>query len=232
MIEFRFRNVDFNGKIVSTTKKEGSFSPYFPSRSININNIKIKNIVTGKQVHNTDIVFVRKKDKGRRFPRTDGLITNQRNVPLGLLTADCLPLFFFIKRERVIGALHCGWKGIVRGIINNALKLLLKQTSFDPSEIFFFIGPHICKDCYQVKKSPIVEKIGGFRLSNISKIIIKKKNRYYIDLAEFIIQQLEIYGIERHHIDVCPICTKEDNRFFSFRENRTSDRFLSLIVQF
>ena len=106
MIEFCFENVDFNGKIISTTKEEGSFFPFPPFGIKYIDDIQISNIVTGKQVHNIHIAGVSEKDKGRRIPQTDGLITCEKNLPLGLLTADCLPLFFFIEKQKIIGALQ------------------------------------------------------------------------------------------------------------------------------
>ncbi len=41
----------------------------------------------------------------------DALITDQKNTPIAVLTADCAPILLFDKNTRTIAAIHAGWRG-------------------------------------------------------------------------------------------------------------------------
>ncbi|HRE30421.1 MAG TPA: laccase domain-containing protein, partial [Candidatus Berkiella sp.] len=51
----------------------------------------------------------------------DGVITTFTQLPCAVLTADCLPLLLCDTEGTVVGAIHCGWRGILAGIIENAV---------------------------------------------------------------------------------------------------------------
>src|SRR5579872_5813520 len=59
-------------------------------------------IVCMRQIHSGNVQIVEDISE-LRFPQTDGLITNKKNLPLAVLTADCLPVLFYNPQKQVIG---------------------------------------------------------------------------------------------------------------------------------
>ena len=80
----------------------------------------------------------------------DGIITKSNKVSLGILTADCAPIFFIDIKKEIICAIHAGWKGAKNNIIKNGVKLMLEYGS-KLNNIISCIGPCIGKDSYLVK---------------------------------------------------------------------------------
>ena len=82
----------------------------------------------------------------------DGMVTNLKNVILGLYTADCCPIFLYHPIENVIGACHAGWKGALNGIIENTITTMIQQYEVNADNIECMIGPCIDQKSYQVDK--------------------------------------------------------------------------------
>lgn len=94
------------------------------------------------QTHSTDCITVEKSNHNH----ADAAITTNKNIPLVILSADCLPIVICNKQGTEIAAIHAGWKGLVNGIINNTLTSMSSQ----PNELIAWIGPAICQQCYEV----------------------------------------------------------------------------------
>ena len=77
----------------------------------------VENYVTSQQTHSTNVHHVTAADRGkgvwteRGYTDVDGLITDEKNIPLVIFGADCVPVFLLDKKNHAIGAAHCGWKG-------------------------------------------------------------------------------------------------------------------------
>ena len=75
-----------------------------------LKNLKIKKKIKFiSQIHSNKIVEINKKNIGSKY-FGDGLITSNKQIALGVLTADCCPIFIFDKNKKYICALHSGWK--------------------------------------------------------------------------------------------------------------------------
>lgn len=82
------------------------------------------------------------------FPDTDGLLTRERGVALGVRTADCIPVLLYARDIQAAGAVHAGWRGALGGIPGRAVEML-KEAGADPAEIFVRFGPGICVNCFE-----------------------------------------------------------------------------------
>lgn len=146
----------------------------------------------------------------------DGLITKyEKNVNLGVKTADCLPVIF--ASENIKGVIHAGWRGLVKGIFDE-LAEKLKIFGEKGENISFVIGPHICEKCYEVKEdvSSIFQDFCRKNKIDEDRVIRTHNGKVFIDLfscASEIIKK-KICSSKIYHID---ICVKEDKRFFSRR---------------
>lgn len=79
----------------------------------------------------------------------DGQVTSRAGVALGMFAADCLPVLMADAQAGVIGAAHCGRKGLQRGIIGATIDAMVAKGAA-PERIAATLGPCICGDCYEV----------------------------------------------------------------------------------
>ena len=93
-------------------------------------NICLKNLNIKKkikfisQIHSNKIIKINRKNIGKKYSG-DGLITNNKQIALGILTADCCPIFIFDKNKKYICALHSGWKGTLKNIAAKSVEYFL-----------------------------------------------------------------------------------------------------------
>ncbi|MDR1522668.1 MAG: peptidoglycan editing factor PgeF [Endomicrobium sp.] len=177
-------------------------------------NLNPANLVLVNQVHSSDVKIVEKYNCGNFIDNCDGLITTDKSIILGIFTADCVPLL--MTNGIVKTAIHAGWRGIHSGIIENAVGILNNKFSINPKDIEVYVGPHIHSCCYEVSRD--FENIFNLKLKN---------NR--LDLSEVVFSKLKKLGIVNiFDMNLCTCC--QNNYFFSYRRNKTSDRILSLLA--
>ena len=79
----------------------------------------------------------------------DGQVTARKNVALGMFAADCLPVLMADAEAGVIGAAHCGRRGLQNGVIGSTVEKMVAKGA-KPERIVATLGPCICGDCYEV----------------------------------------------------------------------------------
>lgn len=180
------------------------------------------------QIHSANILNVTEDNFGLGiYKKTDlcldGYVSNTPGALLCVRVADCVPILFADSKNRVIGAVHSGWRGSVKKIGANCVKKMT-ELGADIKNIKVAIGPSICKNCYTVKddfKSEC-EDILGHGLCR--KFIFEKGDgTYFADLKELIKITLLDIGITEKNIDVSDICTCcSHNEFFSHRYHKNN----------
>ncbi|NIM03210.1 peptidoglycan editing factor PgeF [bacterium] len=203
-------------------------------------NIADSGITTGEQVHKNGIAIVREKDRGRKFPATDGLITDLPNVPLAIFVADCPPIFLFHPQRKIAGLLHAGWRSTVTNISSMAVNMISHVFGVKARDILAVIGPHICKECYTVSWSPVAkaftECFKSWGREVLASIIsesspVSQEKFWSVDLAKANSYQLQRAGIVPKNIQIMPMCTYENENFFSYRRDKTSTGRMMAIIQ-
>ena len=87
-----------------------------------------KEIFLVKQNHSNKFIFLSKITKIKnRSINADAIITEKRKIPIAILTADCVPLLLFDKKRKMIAAIHAGWKGAIKGVVNKVIKFMFKK---------------------------------------------------------------------------------------------------------
>ncbi len=107
-------------------------------------------LMFAKQVHGTKVIHVTKQWGLDNPPEADALVTGERGLALGVLTADCAPILFADSKERIIGAAHAGWKGALAGIIEATVEEM-KNLGATTENISAAIGPCIGPNSYEVR---------------------------------------------------------------------------------
>ena len=119
--------------------------------------IRPKKFIAGHQVHSSNVfpvdeAFIEKLElqKYLVMPSVDGLLTNLREVPLTVFTADCVPVFLYDTVKQVVGLVHAGRKGTEKGIVRSAVQDSVKLFGSDPADMVALIGASIGPCCYPV----------------------------------------------------------------------------------
>ena len=179
-------------------------------------NKKSKEIFLVKQIHGNKFVFLSENAKIKnRSISADAIITEKKNFPIAILTADCVPILLFDKKRKIIAAIHAGWRGALKGVVSIVIKFMLKK-GCSRKEITAAIGPSITQKNYNVKtdfRNKFLKK------HKKNKIFFKYSNKLiYFDLPNYIKSQLKFNKINK--IDTINIDTyDEKNNFFSARRS-------------
>jgi purine-nucleoside/S-methyl-5'-thioadenosine phosphorylase / adenosine deaminase len=177
-------------------------------------------IVTMRQVHGDNIVEV--QDRGlKEVGEADGMITGEKDIFLGVLTADCVPILFVAPKDKLVAAVHAGWRGTLAGIAEKAARLFTDQCHVSADEIEVALGPAIGSCCYEVKDDvagPLRKKWGDIAEASIQK----RDGKTYLDLRILNRDVLARAGIPATNIfQVGPCTACSPNNFFSYRRERS-----------
>lgn len=182
-------------------------------------------LISVPQIHSTDVRVVGEDDAGRGVSRPadasfDGYVTCTPDLPIGVKTADCVPILLEARRgEDVCGvaAVHAGWRGTVGGI---AALAVLKLRELTDGEIFAAIGPAIGACCYEVRED-FCEAVAAARGADFAARHIRRVGeRDLADLRGMNEELLRGAGLPPSHIDVCTFCTScRDDLFYSHRHS-------------
>ena len=179
-------------------------------------NAKSKKIILLNQVHSNKFYYIDKNSKSNNNKcEGDALITDKRNLPIAVLTADCAPILIYDENKKMIAAIHVGWKGAYKDIIKKVVKFMIKK-GCSSKNIIAVIGPCISGDSYQVRED-FIKKFIKKDKKNI--IFFKKtKSKNYFNLKKYVHSQLKSLDIKK--IDIINKDTfNAKNNFFSARRS-------------
>lgn len=157
-----------------------------------------------KQVHGVAIAEV--KEACQEVFEVDGLWTRQVHLPIGVVTADCVPILLSHFSGRAVAAVHAGWRG-TRGHILRHLWEKLIQEGERPAEWIAAVGPAIGACCYEVSEELASEFKNEFSTANPS--IVSPHHRR-LDLSAINAWELREIGVAK--IDILKYCTRCSNK--------------------
>ena len=174
---------------------------------------KAKNIFLVQQIHSNKFVFIDEKYNKKIKPKADAIITNQRYLPIAILTADCVPILICDNKKKMIGIIHAGWKGAYKGIIDRVIKFMIKK-GCKLKNFTIAVGPSISVKNYEVKED-FRKKFLKKDKKNLKYFKIKRKKLYF-DLTKYV--QALLLKSKIKNIDILNIDTFDvKNKFFSAR---------------
>ena len=177
---------------------------------------KSRNIFLMHQMHGNEIIHISKNFKfSKKKIKADAVITDQKKIPIAVLTADCAPILLYDKKINMIAAIHAGWKSAYKGIIKKVVNFMLNKGCTEKN-IVASIGPCIHLKSYNVKND-FQKKF--LKKNKKNKVFFKNmKNKIYFDLPNYVKSQLKSCKIS--NIEVIKIDTFDSkNNFFSARRS-------------
>jgi len=165
------------------------------------------------QTHSNKVVEITKKNY-KKIVVADAMITQMRNLAIGVVTADCVPIIFCDTKSQVAGCIHAGWKGAFSGIVEKTIQKVQKLNF--KNKIYASVGPCIGNKSYEVDikfYKKFVSKSWKY------KIYFKEKNKTkkLFNLRKFVADKLLKLGVKVDHINKDTF--SEKSNFFSFRRS-------------
>jgi len=153
----------------------------------------------------------------------DAAVTNNKNICLAIMTADCLPIVLVSKLGDEIAAIHGGWRPLSTNVITNTLAKMKTPAA----DIYAWLGPCISQNVFEVGeevKSIFVQQDKQFN-AVFTDII---KGKCFADLHKIARLQLENLGVNQ--ISSLSECTYSNtDKYYSYRKNATTGRMATLI---
>jgi YfiH family protein len=171
-------------------------------------------VVLSDQVQSVNVRRVGSADCGNGYNRecswhdADGIITDEEDVILMTLHADCLPLYFIDTEHTAIGLSHAGWKGSVDGrMVKNTICAMEKEFGTRPRDLMCAIGPAISQESYEVGEDVA-------KLFRDEFLIEKGDGKFLLDLPASNRQAMIEQGVLEDRIILSGICTCRNKEFF------------------
>jgi YfiH family protein len=151
------------------------------------------------------------------------------------MAADCLPVLISDPEGKVIGAAHAGWRGLLGGVLENAVDAMQAKTGLgNVGQYLAWLGPAIGPRAFEVGEEVRVafEAYGKEHCLPVAAeafmAIDGKPGKYWANLYQLARQRLQNKGLT--HIYGGEFCTVRDQaNFFSHRRDGLSGRFAAFI---
>lgn len=181
------------------------------------------------QCHGDKIVVLSSPDSNCQC---DALVTKEPNLPIAVLSADCVPILLFDPTQKVIAAIHAGWKGTASQILLKTINFLNLEFGCQFNDIKVAIGPCISQKNYPVGEN-VLEAFEKIHSEEDINLIFKTKNENLTcDLSIANALQAKSLGVLSNNIDKSNLCTfaEQDLLFSARRQGFASGRQAAAIM--
>lgn len=239
----------FGIKAVYTKKMMGNMSEYCnlenqiegiqkENRKNLLKELKLNNKqeVMAFQTHSNNIKVIEEKTKKYYYEKEcdiDGFITKRKDVAIFTFYADCLPIFVYDKKNKVIGVWHSGWPGTYKEIMKNGLETMKKYFDSDVENILMGLGIGIHQKNYEVGMEfyeKFKEKFGeNSKLISESFKLNKQTNKYHFDNSKFNEIMALNLGVKKENLIIATQNTWDDIFHSHRREGNKAGRATAMI---
>lgn len=189
------------------------------------------------QTHTNNVLVMTSKNAGEGIIKPtavtdyDGIITNEKNLLLCTYEADCVPVYFLDPVKKVVAMVHSGWKGTAKAICKSAVEKMCGNFGCEAKNIIAVVGPHACKECYEVGKELKEEFKMQFENELDSIFIPFIQDKFKLDMQTAIEITLAKCGIDSKNIYSVDKCTIESKDLCSYRRTHSkTEHMLTAIV--
>jgi YfiH family protein len=198
-------------------------------------NFEASSVRTMSLIHTNNVKIV-DKNSPNIIDNCDALITNEKNIPLMVMVADCIPMMLFDKKNMVISVVHSGRNGTFLRIVSKVIQTMKSNFNSKAEDILVSFGSSIAFDCYEVS-----EDIGNICVKNFGNKFVKFENqKAFLNLPEINKSLVLSEGIPEKNIEVSSTCNHCDiENYFSYRKpdylnhkikNKNTGRFANIIM--
>ena len=172
----------------------------------------LDNIKMLRQVHSDIVVTVEKSSQVCSNIEADAIVTKLPQVLIAVQTADCVPILLCDQDNKIVAAVHAGWRGTFSGVITNTIK---EMVYLGAQNITAAIGPCIRIENYEVDHDFYQNAISININAKDFFVIGKKIKHYYFDLPGYCKMLLKSQGVQFDDLGVDTY--NNPQLFFSYR---------------
>lgn len=135
-----------------------------------------------------------------------------------LFIVDCVFILIIDVKNKVIGLVYVGWRGIFSNIGYKIIKLMFECYKIVFEDLVCIIGLLIGLCCYEVFED-LVEKFNIIFINNDEKFYIIKEGSYYLDLWKINEYMFRCSGVKKENIinlNLCISCRVD--KFYFYRK--------------
>ena len=182
------------------------------------------------QVHGAGVIGVERSGNLDPSTKADAMVTADASAMLSVRVADCVPILLATADGGAVAAVHAGWRGVVGGVVNEAIIALTRLRPDASKKLLAAIGPCIGEEAFEVGDEVLDEFAGLF--GPAAPIRRRSDGKGHVNLREAVRRQLLNAGLSADQIDTTDRCTHRDAaEFFSHRrENGLTGRMAALIA--
>lgn len=175
-------------------------------------------LVHMRQIHSDQITIIDDTHTFDMPPQCDALITDRKNIPLMVMSADCTPILLYDPIRKAIGAVHAGRAGALNAILPKTIQKMGDTFGSRYSDLRIALGPSIHGCCYEINETIASETdVKGY-----PEALRKEEEKVFLDVNSILLQQLGVLGISSNQIEVIDHCTScQCDEYFSYRADRT-----------
>jgi len=195
-------------------------------------------VMTAKQVHQDRIlvldgpvgdqeICLTRDDAGN-----DAIITRGAGFFVGIYTADCLPILLMDPKDKVVAAVHAGWRGSLLRVVAKTAQEMIQKLGCRPGNILAAVGPCIGPCCYEVGEM-VLEPLRKLYPDGSGVVRPKESGKWMLDILEINRRQLLEAGLQERNLYAVGLCTSCRVDLFSSyrREGKDAVGMLSGIMQ-
>ena len=186
--------------------------------------IKLNKMVKPNQAHTDKIQIVEKHILENEpdfnlevYDKTDGLITNKKDIALATTNADCILLLFFDPVNKVIANVHSGWRGTIQRISVRTVQKMVNKFNCKPENIICCICPSIRKCHFEVEndvKEIFEKEFKDLKIEQNNDIMEKQKDKEKWNIDTVLINKilLKQEGLKQENIidsGICSVCNSD-----------------------
>ncbi len=183
------------------------------------------------QVHGTKVVEVQSDYSAQSpLPEADALVTSSARQACCVLTADCLPVFFYSRELMRVAVAHAGWRGLAAGV----LEATLAEFGGRVESVSVWFGPAIGPCHFEVGEEVYTQFLNAANNEETAASLAaafvpsSHENRFMADLVALATARLKMAGVrDLSGGNLCTYC--DPNSFYSFRREPVCGRMASLI---
>lgn len=195
---------------------EKNRADFFNHLGLNKNSVALQ-----RQIHSDIISYV---TEGGVIGESDAMITDRTGLGLAISIADCVGIFLYDAKKKIIAGVHSDWRGTVKNILSKTLTKLVDDFNCKTSNMVAYISPSISQKNYEVGK----EVAEHFHPNYLEKA----GDKFKLNVARVNYDLLINAGVKEENIEVSSLCTFDsENLLHSYRrDGDKSGRALGVIA--
>jgi YfiH family protein len=160
--------------------------------------------------------------------KADAVLTDNPDVTLLMLFADCVPILICDRKENICAIVHAGWQGTIHKTVVRTIQKMVVEHGCQPRSMIACIGPSICVKHYPVGANVIEAAAQVFK--RLDEVILNVNGTQHFNLQAANRQLLLGAGVRE--IFDAEICTAEhyDDWFSHRAESGETGRFAAVIT--